>query len=201
MDLTEDFLEKVFNGENRVVSFDSEELILVDQNDVETGHLNKAACHDGDGILHRAFSLFIFDDDGQLLLQQRSAQKRLWPLYWSNSCCSHPRRGEQIEEAIHRRLEQELGMRSELEFLYKFRYQAPFGDKGSEHELCWVYAGHSADKPRTNSNEIADWRFVSPDDLDRELAEGPNRFTPWIKLEWARIQDEFAGTITTYNGL
>ena len=76
-----------------VVSFDSEELILVDTQDHELGYCSKAQCHDGDGVLHRAFSLFVFDRRGRVLLQQRSAQKRLWPLYWSNSCCSHPRRG------------------------------------------------------------------------------------------------------------
>ncbi|MGH8167629.1 MAG: isopentenyl-diphosphate delta-isomerase, partial [Woeseiaceae bacterium] len=76
--------------ENRIVSSESEQLILVDEHDVEIGYMDKASCHDAYGKLHRAFSLFIFDRDGRLLLQRRSASKRLWPLYWSNSCCSHP---------------------------------------------------------------------------------------------------------------
>ena len=79
---------------NRIVSSESEELILVDENDVELGSLSKARCHDGDGVLHRAFSLFIFNLDGDLLLQKRSETKRLWPLVWSTSCCSHHRPGE-----------------------------------------------------------------------------------------------------------
>ena len=145
------------------VSFDSELLILVDENDNEIGNKSKAECHDGQGILHRAFSLFIFNAEGKLLLQQRSADKRLWPKYWSNSCCSHPRQGESMDEAIQRRLHQELGMTSTLKFLYKFQYQAPFGDLGSEHELCWVYIGYSEDKVRANENEIAAWRFIDPD--------------------------------------
>ena len=82
-------------------------LILVDDADRELGYLSKAECHRGRGVLHRAFSLLIFNDAGELLLQQRSAAKRLWPLYWSNSCCSHPRRAETMEAATHRRLQEE----------------------------------------------------------------------------------------------
>ena len=92
---------------NTIVSDESEPLILVDEADREIGHLDKGACHDGKGVLHRAFSLFIFNDSGELLLQQRSAQKRLWPLFWSNSCCSHPRKGESMETAVERRLAQD----------------------------------------------------------------------------------------------
>src|ERR1022692_4307168 len=83
---------------------DSEWLILVDEADQEVGYQSKAQCHQGRGVLHRAFSLLIFNESGELLLQQRAASKRLWPLYWSNSCCSHPRRAEIMESAIHRRL-------------------------------------------------------------------------------------------------
>ena len=101
---------------NEVVSSEREELILVDDQDREIGFQSKADCHDRDGLLHRAFSLFVFNREGEVLLQRRAANKRLWPLYWSNSCCSHPRRGEEMEEAVHRRLYQELRIRSELEF-------------------------------------------------------------------------------------
>ncbi len=174
-----------------VVSDESEELILVDPDDAVVGYRSKARCHDGDGVLHRAFSLFVFNPDGELLLQQRSADKRLWPLYWSNSCCSHPRRGESMAVAVERRLRQELGMRARLEFLYKFSYHAAFGELGSERELCWVYAGTSADPVRPNENEIAAWRFVDPDALTAEIEADPDRFTPWLKLEWQRLQRDF----------
>ena len=86
-----------------IVSSEAEELILVDPDDNETGYLSKAECHDGQGILHRAFSLFLFNADGELLLQQRGATKRLWPEFWSNSICSHPRRGESMQVATRRR--------------------------------------------------------------------------------------------------
>ena len=174
-----------------VVSFDSEELILVDANDEEIGHLSKNRCHDGEGLLHRAFSLFIFDDEGRLLVQKRSAKKRLWPLFWSNSCCSHPRHGENMREAVDRRLLQELGMRSNLLFLYKFIYQARFKNVGAEHELCWVYAGKSLDPVRANPNEVADWRFLTPAQVVQELADNEARYSPWMKMEWETIQREY----------
>ena len=137
---------------HRVVSSEQEELILVDENDREIGSLDKAACHDGTGVLHRAFSLFIFNPRGELLLQQRSRTKRLWPLYWSNSCCSHPRRGETMEEATARRLEDELHIAAELEFVYKFAYQARFDATGAENELCWVYLGRTGGTVTPNRN-------------------------------------------------
>ena len=126
---------------NRVVSSDDEQLILVDSDDREIGFLAKADAHRGRGTLHRAFSLFVFNPAGELLLQQRAEGKRLWPGYWSNTCCSHPRCGEKMDNAVRRRLQEELGMSAELEFLFKFRYQAQYDDQGAEHELCWVYAG------------------------------------------------------------
>lgn len=180
------------DGNAEVVSFDSEKLILVDTDDVEIGHLDKDKCHDGDGLLHRAFSLFVFNGEGKLLVQKRSAQKRLWPLYWSNSCCSHPRQGELMADAVERRLHQELGVRSELAFLYKFIYRERFGDRGAEYELCWVYIGKSDDPVRPNPNEIADWRYLSPQELDQDLRANPNSYSPWMRMEWETIQRDHA---------
>src|SRR3981081_3262068 len=166
---------------------ESESLILVDEADREVGHLDKAQCHQGRGVLHRAFSLFIFNDAGELLLQQRAASKRLWPLYWSNSCCSHPRRAENMEAAIHRRLYEELGLRCPLHFLFKFQYQAQFDETGAENELCSVFIGRSTDSVKINSDEILAWRWVGPEALQREMAAGAGNFTPWFILEWPRI--------------
>ncbi|MFU8815807.1 MAG: isopentenyl-diphosphate delta-isomerase, partial [Pseudomonadales bacterium] len=120
---------------SEIVSSEREPLILVDSDDRELGWMDKSAAHDGDGILHRAFSLFIFNAAGELLIQQRAPGKRLWPSFWSNSCCSHPRAGEELSEAVGRRLQQELGMQAELHFVYKFEYLAHYRDLGSEHEL------------------------------------------------------------------
>src|SRR5271163_4852665 len=94
-------------------------LILVDEADRGVGYLSKALCHEGQGVLHRAFSLLIFNSRGELLIQQRSPGKRLWPLYWSNSCCSHPRGQESLEGATQRRLYQELGISCPLRYLFK----------------------------------------------------------------------------------
>ena len=116
-----------------VVSSDDEALILVDEDDREIGSRSKLACHEREGVLHRAFSVFLFTSDGKVLLQRRSPGKLLWPGYWSNACCSHPRAGEELSEAVHRRMQQELGVAAEVEFVYKFIYQAAFDDVGSEH--------------------------------------------------------------------
>jgi isopentenyl-diphosphate delta-isomerase len=165
----------------------SDTLILVNDADEGVGHLSKMLCHEGRGILHRAFSLLIFNDSGELLIQQRSASKRLWPLFWSNSCCSHPRRAETMEQAIHRRLYEELGMRCPLHFLFKFQYQAQFDETGAEHELCSVFIGRCTDAVNIDTREIFAWRWIAPRALQRELAGRGGNFTPWFMLEWARI--------------
>ncbi len=182
-------------GIHEVVSSDDETLILVDESDREIGHMDKGACHDGDGVLHRAFSLFIFNPSGELLLQQRSAEKRLWPLFWSNTCCSHPRRGESTEVATKRRLAQELGMASQLHHLFTFQYQAPYLDLGSENEVCSVFVGLCSGPPRHNIHEIAAVRWISAADLDQEIDARPEIFTPWFMLEWPRVQSVFRETL------
>ena len=157
------------------------------------GSLPKIECHTGEGVLHRAFSIFVFNGSGELLLQRRSAEKHLWPLYWSNSCCSHPRAGEATKDAVHRRLMQELGITAELGFLYDFVYKARYLEIGTEHELCSVWMGTSDDAVVSNDNEIEAWRFVNPQDLQGELDARPETFTPWMKLEWQRITKEHLG--------
>ncbi len=183
---------------HRVVSSEEERLILVDEQDREIGSLDKAACHDGEGVLHRAFSLFVFDAAGELLLQQRSAGKRLWPLYWSNSCCSHPRYGETVEEATARRLREELNIEAELEFVYKFAYTARFGESGSENELCWVFLGRTRDRAVPNRHEIAAVRSLPADRVSAELARDPQAFTPWFRLEWQRLERDWPELLRRY---
>ena len=170
---------------------DLEPLILVDDADHEIGHLDRANCHAGSGVLHRAFSLFIFNGNGELLLQQRAPGKRLWPLYWSNSCCSHPRRAESMDTAIHRRLHEELGLACPLHFLFKFQYQAQFDAGAAERELCSVYIGRSSAPVRVDPAEIHAWRWIDTAALQSQMA-GPEaaRFTPWFRLEWARLWRE-----------
>ncbi|MES1949674.1 isopentenyl-diphosphate delta-isomerase [Salinisphaera sp. S4-8] len=178
-----------------IVSFDDEPLILVDSDDNVLGYKPKAAAHEGDGVLHRAFSIFLFDDMGRVWLQQRAPGKQLWGGYWANSCCSHPRRGETVDDAASRRLHEELGVSAELTFLYRFEYHAHFGSIGAEHELCSVYIAKSDTPVTTNANEIAASQAVTPDTLDHELAEHPERYTPWLKLEWPRIRADHWATV------
>jgi isopentenyl-diphosphate delta-isomerase len=135
--------------------------------------------------------LFVFNPAGELLLQQRGAHKPLWPGYWANSCCSHPRGGEDMATATQRRLAEELGFTCPLTFVYKFQYHAEYGAVGSETELCSVYVGVSGAPVMVNDTEIMAWRYVGAGALDREMARMPERFTPWLKMEWKRLRDEF----------
>ncbi len=169
------------------VAAEADSLILVDEADQDVGRLSKTQCHEGRGILHRAFSLLIFNGRGELLIQQRSASKRLWPLYWSNSCCSHPRSTESMEVATHRRLYEELGLRCPLHFLFKFQYQAQFDATGAENELCSVFIGRSTDSVKIDNDEILSWRWVGLETLQTEIAGGSGNFTPWFKIEWSRV--------------
>lgn len=172
------------------VSFHDEPLILVDEQDNVRGHLDKAACHVGDGILHRAFSIFLFDGGGRLLLQQRSADKPLWGGYWSNTVCSHPRKGESYETATKRRLADELGIEADLVYLFRFQYHARFRDVGSENELCSVFIGRFDGTVSPNETEIASVRWIQPDELDRWMETAPDELTPWFRMEWERIRTD-----------
>ena len=178
-----------------IVSNEDDALILVDADDVEIGTLDKAACHDADGVLHRAFSLFVFNASGDTLLQRRHADKRLWPGYWSNGCCSHPRPGEALTAAVVRRAEEELGLIVRPEFLFKFQYQATYADLGSEFELCSVFVARTDQTPKANATEVAEWRWVGGDDLDGEVQTHAETFTPWLKLEWRRLREEFSAAL------
>ena len=178
------------------LSDESDALILVDEADREVGHMSRAQCHYGGGILHRAFSLLIFNHSGEVLLQRRAAGKRLWPLFWSNSCCSHPRRGETMEAAIHRRLHEELGIRCGLSFLFKFQYQAQFDAAGAENELCSVFIGRTAQAVQADAREVADLRWIAPEALSAEMAARKSLFTPWFALEWERICRDHREAVT-----
>jgi isopentenyl-diphosphate Delta-isomerase len=177
------------------ISADSESLILVDESDHEVGHLSKELCHAGRGVLHRAFSLLIFNEAGELLIQRRSPHKRLWPMHWSNSCCSHPRRDEPIEAAAQRRLHEELGIRCPLKFLFKFQYQAQYDRAAAENELCSVYIGRYSGPLRVDRSEVEGWRWIAPAALEAEFLESAAEFTPWFLLEWARIRRDHRGEL------
>jgi isopentenyl-diphosphate delta-isomerase len=161
---------------------------VVNEKDEVLRFLPRSKCHAGEGLLHRAFSIHIINEQNQILLQRRSDRKPLWPLFWSNSCCSHPRAGEITIKAAERRLMEELGITARLEYLYKFRYQARFNDTGSENEMCSVYLGRSNGPVRANPSEVSEWRFVDPEIIDAEIRDYPEQFTPWFKMQWQELR-------------
>lgn len=170
----------------------SKEIIVVNSADEEIGQDFKAAVHQGEGILHRAFSVYVFDPQSRLLLQQRSALKPLWPGFWSNSCCSHPRPGETTPDAAARRIREELGLTQvhSLSFLFKFQYHARYGESAAEHEVCSVFAAVAGQAGTIDPSEIAQTRYVTPSALDEQLRERPQQYTPWLHLAWQRIRGQ-----------
>lgn len=165
-----------------------DDLILVDEEDCEVGFCDKVACHVGKGKLHRAFSIFIFNSRNELLIQKRAEGKMLWGGFWSNSCCSHPRRGESLENAAARRIVEELGIACGLRRVYKFLYSAEFGNEGSEREVCSVFVGRCDDEPVLNFDEVEEFRWVDVEELLREVLVSPELYTPWFKMELAELR-------------
>ncbi|MDC3393867.1 isopentenyl-diphosphate delta-isomerase [Luminiphilus sp.] len=172
--------------------------MLVDTNDVVIGYEEKASAHQGEGQLHRAFSIFLLNDYDEVLLQQRSSLKPLWPMYWSNTCCSHPRRGETLAQSTTRRLREELNLEAPLKYLYKFQYHARYeAALGSEHELCSVFLGHvqGRPKPKFNQTEIADTVWLPITEVNEWLSNDQISTTPWFALEWKQLQDDHAAEL------
>lgn len=160
-----------------------EKVVLVDENDNQIGLEEKVKAHLGQGILHRAFSIFVFNSKKELLLQQRASEKMLWPLYWTNTCCSHPREDENYQEAGQRRLNEELGFTCPLEYIGKFQYQANYRDIGAENELCSVLIGDYDGQVNVNEKEINDYKWVNFEELKQDILENPDTYTPWFKIE------------------
>jgi isopentenyl-diphosphate Delta-isomerase len=160
------------------------QVILCDEQGQPTGTADLVAAHTGLGLLHLAFSVYVFSPDRQsLLLQQRSAEKRLWPLVWANTCCSHPRQGETAIEAGRRRLHEEMGLACDLELGPAFVYRAedPTG-RGVEHEYDILLVGTSAEHPRPNPAEVAAWKWMAIESLQSGLRTRPDDFAPWLHL-------------------
>tara|TARA_X000001036_G_scaffold403108_1_gene409405 strand:+ start:136 stop:693 length:558 start_codon:yes stop_codon:yes gene_type:complete len=175
-------------------------LILVNSDDQITGFATKEEAHRGQGLPHRAFSIFLFDADDNLLLHERSQEKPLWPGFWTNSCCSHPRRGEDILSAAKRRLFEELGVRGSLRYVYQFYYQAQYLDVGSENEKCSVLLArmNSGEKLNIDSSEISDINWMTLDEIDSWVSRDNDRFTPWFLLEWGALRSEYRNLVSDF---
>ncbi len=163
-------------------------MILVNEKDEPIGLMPKMEAHEK-AMLHRAFSVFIMNDRGETLLQQRAGDKYHSPLLWSNSCCSHPREGESNIEAGKRRLMEEMGFTTELEELFSFIYKAPFDNGLTEHELDHVMVGYYQDDPKVNPLEVADWKWMLPEEVKTDIGLHPDRYTEWFKIIFDRFYD------------
>ncbi len=164
-----------------------EELILVDSRDNVVGYAEKEECHHIPAKLHRAFSVFIFNSKGEMLVQKRSSKKKTWPEFWANACCSHPRKGEELEDATVRRLREELGFDCVLQYLFTFEYKADYDEKWGENEVDSVFIGTYDGTVKPNKNEIDEYKFVDIEWLRKDVKSNPDKYTPWFKTALERV--------------
>lgn len=168
-----------------------EYVVLVDEQDNAIGTMEKQQAH-VEGVLHRAFSIFIFNLDKKLLLQKRASSKYHCGGMWTNTCCSHPRETENILDAANRRLQEEMGMHCELKPIFSFVYKAEFENGLTEHEFDHVFFGQSNQTPELNLEEVEDFRYIGLEELQTEIKEAPQNFTPWFLIALNRVTEYLA---------
>lgn len=171
-----------------------EYVILVNENDEQIGTMPKMEAHEK-AILHRAFSIFIFNDNNELMLQQRAKHKYHSPLLWTNTCCSHQRVGESNIQAGKRRLMEEMGFQVDLKETISFIYKAPFDNGLTEHELDHIMIGHFNEEPTINPDEVESWKWMSLEAVKVDLELRPEFYTEWFKI----IFDKFYEHINITN--
>lgn len=165
-------------------------LILVDEKDRQWGKLEKMLVHEL-GLLHRAFSVFIFNSKGELLLQQRADHKYHSAGLWTNTCCSHPSYGEDLQDAVERRMEEEMGMQCKTNFAFSFTYRAEFVNGLVEHEFDHVFFGVSDKLPTPNAEEVKSWKYMDLETLERSVQENPELYTEWMKICLPEVRKHF----------
>lgn len=158
-----------------------DQVILVNTEDEAIGVMEKLAAHE-QGLLHRAFSIFLFNSNGELLIHRRADEKYHSPGLWTNTCCSHPRPGETTLAAAHRRLFEEMGMTTELNQVFHFQYFVQFDNGLFEHELDHVFFGWSDELPAINPAEVAEYSYINLNKLAEWVADKPEDFTAWFKI-------------------
>ena len=158
-----------------------EEVVLINSKDEVLGSMKKMEAHEN-GLLHRAFSVFLFNEKGEMLLQKRAESKYHSPKQWTNAVCSHPRMNETYEEAAKRRMDEELGIDVEIEKKFHFLYKAEVGDQLWEHELDHVFTGNYEGDFKLNPEEVSEVRYISLEDLETEMKANPEHFTEWFKI-------------------
>ena len=158
-----------------------EHVILVNEKDQEIGLMPKLEAHQK-AVLHRAFSVFIFNSENELMLQQRASNKYHSPNLWTNTCCSHQRSGESNIQAGTRRLYEEMGFTTSLKEITSFIYKAPFDNGLTEHELDHIMVGYYNEDPVINSDEVEDWKWMKIEDVKQDIILNPNIYTAWFKI-------------------
>jgi len=158
-----------------------DEVILVNDKDQEIGKMEKLEAHQK-GLLHRAFSIFIFNTKGELLLQKRALHKYHSPGLWTNTCCSHPKPNETNLEAANRRLKEEMGMKADLSHAFHFIYHVEFENGLIEHEFDHVFYAYSDEIPKINPDEVHEYKYISNDELLKDMDLNPKTYTEWFKL-------------------
>ena len=156
-------------------------VVLVDENDYALGEMEKLEAHK-QGQLHRAFSIFIFNDKGELLLQQRANHKYHGAGLWTNTCCSHPRWQEDVRSSARDRLAFEIGLTCDLVFSHSFVYKTAVENKLIEHEYDHVFIGYSNDEPQVNRDEVQDYKWMSLDGILEDIDQNPHSYTYWFKV-------------------
>ena len=158
-----------------------EKVILVDKNDNQVGLMPKLEAHEK-GVLHRAFSIFIFNSNYELLLQKRASSKYHSGGLWTNTCCSHPREGEDILDAANRRLDEEMGIKTSLRKVYDFIYKAELDNQLTEHEFDHVFYGVCENDPILNKDEAEDFKWVDMETLNNDIIKNEDNYTVWFKI-------------------
>lgn len=173
---------------------EEENVILVNEADEPIGLMPKMEAHEK-ALLHRAFSVFVMNDKGETMLQQRAKDKYHSPLLWTNTCCSHQRNGESNIEAGKRRLMEEMGFSTELKELFSFIYKAPFDNGLTEHEYDHVMIGSFNSAPNINPKEVADWKWMHPEDIKKDISKNPDHYTAWFKIIFERFYEHLMQNI------
>lgn len=168
----------------------NEKVVLVNRNDERVGTKEKLKAHQNGASLHRAFSIFIFNSEGKLLLQKRAKSKYHSGGLWSNSCCSHPRPNESLEEATKRKLKEEMGFTCDLKEIFNFIYKEKVGEL-TEWEFDHVFVGVCDPDPNPNPKEVSEWKWVSLEELKRDLEKNPDLYTPWFKIIMNEYYSQF----------
>lgn len=175
-----------------MITDNQEYVVLVDEFDNELGTMEKMEAH-VEGELHRAFSVFIFNDREELMVHQRALSKYHSPGLWTNTCCSHPREGEATPDAAHRRMVEEMGFDCDFEEAFTFTYQADVGDDLTEHEFDHVFIGHSGKLPEINKEEVNDWKYMSMKEIRKDMENAPEKYTVWFRIAFDEVEEHLKG--------